>query len=97
MKFWQSTVGRTGLGSFAVLLLASVAGAHEPVFSVGPETIFQGGVGAEVGLDFESAGSEQTYGLDYELIYGIFLTMTHIQASKFVPRLNRSKKRYAER
>ncbi len=71
MRFWKSTVARIGLGSLAGLLLASVADAHEPVFSVGPETIYQGGVGVEVGSNFETAGSKQEYGLDYELIYGV--------------------------
>jgi len=65
------TPARIGLGSLAGLLLASVASAHEPVFGVGPETIYQGGVGVEVGTDFESGEGEQTYGLAYELIYGV--------------------------
>lgn len=71
MRFRKATVARIGLGCLAGLPLASVAGAHEPVFSVGPETIFQAGVGVEVGLDFETAGRRQEYGLDYELIYGL--------------------------
>ena len=71
MRFRKGTVARMGLGSLAGLLLAFVADAHEPVFSVGPETIYQGGVGVEVGSNFETAGSKQEYGLDYELIYGV--------------------------
>jgi hypothetical protein len=54
-----------------VVLGANAAHAHEPVFGVGPETIYEGGVGVEVGWDFEDEGDERTAVLDTELIYGV--------------------------
>jgi len=45
--------------------------AHEPVFSLGPETIFEGGVGIETEFEFEDvAGQKQTV-MHYEIIYGL--------------------------
>ncbi len=45
--------------------------AHEPVFGVGPETIYEGGVGLEVSWEFEDEGDERTALLHHELIYGL--------------------------
>ncbi len=52
-------------------LASSAAHAHEPVFGVGPETIYEGGVGVEVGWNFEDEGDERTAVIDTELIYGV--------------------------
>ncbi len=52
-------------------LASSAAYAHEPVFGVGPETIYEGGVGVEVGWNFEDEGDERTAVVDTELIYGV--------------------------
>lgn len=69
MTAWRSVP--VVLGCAATLLLAGVARAHEPVFGVGPETIYEGGVGFEVGWDFEDEGEERTAVLEHELIYGL--------------------------
>ena len=45
--------------------------AHEPVFSLGPETIFKGGVGLETEFEFEEAGKNREKALRYEIIYGL--------------------------
>ena len=45
--------------------------AHEPVFSLGPETIFEGGVGVEVEVEFEKADEKRDASLQYEVIYGL--------------------------
>ncbi len=55
----------------ASLLLVSPAHAHEPVFGVGPETIYEGGVGLEVGWEFDDEGDERTALFHHELIYGL--------------------------
>ena len=51
--------------------LPSVALAHEPVFSLGPETIYKGGVGVETEVAFEKADEERQAALHYEFIYGL--------------------------
>jgi len=45
--------------------------AHEPVFSLGPEVIFQGGLGIESEFEFEQGEEERLTALHYEMIYGI--------------------------
>lgn len=55
----------------ASLLLVRSAHAHEPVFGVGPETIYEGGVGLEVSWEFEDEGDERTALFHHELIYGL--------------------------
>jgi len=55
----------------ALLYSSSSALAHEPVFSVGPETIFEGGVGVEAEVEFEKADEEREASLQYEVIYGL--------------------------
>ena len=45
--------------------------AHEPVFSLGPETIWEGGVGLETEFEFEDERGDQLSVLHYELIYGV--------------------------
>ncbi len=54
-----------------VLGIQSPALAHEPVFSLGPETIWEGGVGLEMEFEFEDARGDQLSGLHYEVIYGV--------------------------
>lgn len=71
MRVWKNAVAPIAAGSLASLLLASLADAHEPVFSIGPETIYKEGVGIEVGWNFETADSKQEYGVDYEFLYGV--------------------------
>ena len=58
-------------GLVAVFFLRSGAMAHEPVFSLGPETIFKGGVGIETEVEFEKADEERGTSLHYEVIYGL--------------------------
>lgn len=51
----------------ASLLLPVLSFAHEPIFGLGPGTIFKGGVGVET--EYEREGSEE--GLATELLYGL--------------------------
>lgn len=48
-----------------------LAFGHEPVFSIGPETIFRGGFGFESEFSFAKRASNRESGLHYEFIYGI--------------------------
>ncbi|MCH8029285.1 MAG: hypothetical protein IH874_05085 [Candidatus Dadabacteria bacterium] len=52
-------------------LLSTPVLAHEPVFSLGPETIFEGGFGIEVEFEFEDAKGEQLAVMNYEILYGL--------------------------
>lgn len=45
--------------------------AHEPVFSLGPETIYKGGIGIEVEGEFDKADEEREAAMNYELLYGV--------------------------
>ena len=45
--------------------------AHEPVFSIGPETIFKGGIGLESEIEYDKGASEHSTGLHYEFIFGV--------------------------
>lgn len=59
----------------AVLVIAlwpGAAFAHEPIFGVGPHTIFQGGVAAEVEGEF----SKEAIANVYELAYGVTHSVT---------------------
>jgi len=52
-------------------LLCSPARAHEPLFSLGPETIYEGGIGIEAELEFEDAKGERLTVINYEILYGL--------------------------
>lgn len=45
--------------------------AHEPVFSLGPETIYKGGVGIETEIEYEKSDSNREVNLHEEIIYGL--------------------------
>lgn len=62
---------RRTLAIVLVLGVSSSAVAHEPVFSLGPETIWEGGVGIETKFEFEDARGDQLSALHYEIIYGV--------------------------
>jgi hypothetical protein len=76
------TCGRRLPLSAAALLLVSAllspALAHEPVFSLGPETIFQDGIGVEAEIGFEDKAGEKLSLMNYEVIYGLreYLSLT---------------------
>lgn len=53
-----------------VLSISDKVLAHEPVFSLGPETIYKGGMGIETEFEFDDNGSDREQRLNYELIYG---------------------------
>jgi len=57
---------------------ARPAQAHEPVFSLGPETIFEGAVGLETEFEFEDESGEKLSLLNYEILYGLkeYLSLT---------------------
>ena len=65
---------RAGVRGLVVLLAAGLtpatALAHEPVFGVGPETIYEGGLGVELGTGYADLGDEREWTLGTELIYG---------------------------
>ena len=50
--------------------------AHEPVFSLGPETIYSGGVGLETEFEFEEGEDDQLAALHYEILYGLTKNIT---------------------
>lgn len=56
---------------FLVLFVCVPAYAHEPVFSLGPETIFKGGMGIESEFEFERSDNGHSLELHYEFIYGL--------------------------
>ncbi len=60
----------------AALVMAISAMAHEPVFSLGPETIYQGGVGVETGFEFDQGEEEQATVLHSEILYGLTKNVT---------------------
>jgi len=55
----------------ASFYLIPKASAHEPVFSLGPETIYKGGVGIETEAAFDKADEAREAALHYEVIYGL--------------------------
>lgn len=44
---------------------------HEPIFGLGPRTIWAGGYGLEIGLDRDKSKREESWGLDYHVLYGL--------------------------
>lgn len=54
-----------------LILITNLTFAHEPVFSLGPETIYKGGIGIETEIEYEKSGSEGKTVLHEEIIYGI--------------------------
>jgi DNA-binding transcriptional MerR regulator len=60
----------------AIVLIGMMMGvfqahAHEPVFSLGPETIYKGGLGFETEFEYEEGDTDKEIALHYELLYGI--------------------------
>ena len=55
----------------ATAMGASNAAAHEPIFGVGPRTIWKGGFGFETELEREREEIDSLWSLKYELLYGI--------------------------
>lgn len=49
----------------------STTQAHEPIFGIGPRTIWQYGVGLEAGLNIQHYTRQALYEMDYHGIYGI--------------------------
>ncbi|MFQ5455511.1 MAG: transporter [Nitrospirota bacterium] len=45
--------------------------AHEPIFSVGPETIYRGGLGIEAEIEHDRGDNKRETAVDYEIIFGI--------------------------
>lgn len=54
-----------------LLFSSSFVCAHEPIFSLGPETIFKGGFGIETEIEYEKGDTERETAMHYEIIYGI--------------------------
>ena len=53
------------------VMVASTAAAHEPIFGLGPRTIWKGGFGFETELEREREEIDNVWSLQYELLYGI--------------------------
>lgn len=53
------------------LFSAPAAEAHEPIFGIGPRTIWQYGVGIEAGLNIQHYTRQALYEMDYHAIYGL--------------------------
>lgn len=49
----------------------STTHAHEPIFGVGPRTIWQYGFGFEAGLNIQNYTRQALYEMDYHTIYGV--------------------------
>jgi len=49
----------------------NLVSAHEPVFSLGPETIYKGGVGVEAGAGFDKGDGKRETEFHYEVLYGL--------------------------
>lgn len=64
----------------SVLLISGGAFAHEPIFGLGPHTIFKGGFGLEMEFEGEKASGggegEREYVLKSEIIYGITVDLS---------------------
>jgi hypothetical protein len=56
---------------FTFIITFNTAFAHEPVFSLGPETIYKDGVGVETEVEYEKSGSGREVNLHEEIIYGL--------------------------
>ena len=56
---------------FPVVQPPGEAFRHEPIFGVGPRTIWKNGFGLEVGLDRDKSRREESWGLEYHVIYGL--------------------------
>lgn len=69
-----------------ILCVFGPAYAHEPIFGLGPHTIFKGGLGVEIEIEGERASGagevETEYVLQSEIIYGI---TTDLAATLAVP------------
>ncbi len=63
---------------------ASLVFAHEPVFSLGPETIWDGGWGLGGEFEFDGDKNENTSALHYEVIYGV---TTDLSLSIAIPQI----------
>ncbi len=44
---------------------------HEPIFGVGPRTIWKGGIGFEVGIAQDRTARNEQLALEYEILYGL--------------------------
>lgn len=59
------------LGVVFFSLMSNSALAHEPIFSLGPETIFKGGFGIETEFEFDQADKDKEQALNTEVLYGL--------------------------
>tara|TARA_R110002124_G_C8970138_1_gene514984 strand:- start:3537 stop:4349 length:813 start_codon:yes stop_codon:yes gene_type:complete len=59
------------LGIFFGIGISSNAKAHEPIFGIGPRTIWMHGFGFETSLNIQRYTRRALYELDYEVLYGV--------------------------
>lgn len=60
-----------GICLFTGVFMVHPVYAHEPVFGLGPETIYKGGLGMETEVEYEEGGDERKAAVHYELLYGL--------------------------
>ena len=77
-------------GLLALATVPALALAHEPIFGVGPHTLFEGGVAAEVEVEFGEDGLTNAY----ELAYGITPDLTVTASVPLVFRSEASQGRF---
>ncbi|MCH8118870.1 MAG: transporter [Planctomycetes bacterium] len=70
-RFYRSCLPVLTVVFFVIGSFPKQVFAHEPVFSIGPETIFEGGWGIETEFEFDDAGDGKTSTLHYEILYGL--------------------------
>ena len=69
---FRSFLRLIALSLVSILIFTShLALAHEPIFSLGPETIYKGGIGIESEVEYEKGGSDRETAIHYEIIYGV--------------------------
>ncbi len=72
----------------SIFLTSVSALAHEPIFGLGPHTIFKGGVGLEMEFEGEKASGggevEREYTLTSEIIYGITADLSATLAIPYI-------------
>lgn len=68
----RRSLSRWLLGLTLVLAsLQSFSYAHEPIFGIGPRTIWKNGLGLEIEAERDQSHLENSWALHYEAIYGI--------------------------
>ncbi len=73
LVLWPASPGDALAQSFGfpVVRPRGEALRHEPIFGIGPRTIWKNGFGLEIGIDRDKSRREESWGLEYRVIYGL--------------------------